>query len=104
MEDEAIDALLRKTRFRPSAAETELFVLKVMAALPAPVLETVSWLAQPWFAPTMGLAFAALVVSLIPAASAVEDESALLLGGPEWTQPAAPQSADEVLGMVLESR
>lgn len=104
MEDEALDALLRKTRFRPSAAETELFVLKVMAALPSPVLETATWLAQPWFAPTFGLAFAALLVSLIPFPTAAVDGADLLSDPAEWTQPAAPRSADEVLEIVLESR
>jgi len=102
MDDDAIDALLRRTRFRPSPAETERFVLKVMAALPAPVLETASWLAQPWFAPALGLSFAALVVSLIPFPLAAEDEAAFPLDGAEWAQPASPQSADEVLGIVLE--
>ncbi|OGS39332.1 MAG: hypothetical protein A2506_06020 [Elusimicrobia bacterium RIFOXYD12_FULL_66_9] len=103
MDEDAIDALLRKAGYRPTPAETELFVLKVMAALPSDSKATPSWLEQRWFAPALGLAFAALVVSLIPFSPAEEDAASSLVAY-EWTQPASPQSADEVLGIVLESR
>lgn len=104
MDEETLDALLRKTKFRPSPAQTERFVLQVMAALPSPVVETVSWLSQPWFAPAFGLSFAALLVSLMPFPVAAEDEAALLLDPSGWSQPTPPTTPDEVLGLLLESR
>ena len=77
MDQEKITAWLRRARYAPSASETERFVARVMAALPAGEMD--SWAPRRWFTPALGAAFAVLAVSLLPIYRSMEEQSAALL-------------------------
>jgi hypothetical protein len=77
MDQEKISDWLRRTRYTPSTSETERFVGRVMAALPAGKMESLA--PRRWFAPALGVSFAVLVVSLLPIYRSMEEQSAALL-------------------------
>lgn len=86
MEPERIDRILKQSRYRPSPGETERFADAVMAALGEELLPVAASLSRrPWYGPAAGLAFAALALSLWPAAPALDDGAALAdVAGVEW--------------------
>ena len=90
----------------PSAEETELFVSRLMARLPAaaPQAEEAPWFGARWLAPTLAFAAAALLLSFtLPPRE--EDPSTALLVAAAGTGPAAAwavQPADQGAAGALE--
>lgn len=73
MDEDRLGEMLARGRYRPTAAQTELFVQGVMAALP-PTLPP-----RRWLGPAFGIAFAALAISLLPLYQAMAEQPAALL-------------------------
>ena len=67
-------ALFRKPA-QPTRAETEVFVSRVMGGIPS---QEPAWPAFRWFAPALGLSFAAFVLSFTLPSQELEDPSTTL--------------------------
>lgn len=102
MDEDKINEMLSRSRYKPTIGQTELFVQKTMAALPAETMPAGRQLPR-WFAPALAFSFAALAFSFFPVYQSAEDDGiALLLADAGSAAPAEPQSADDMLGFVLE--
>lgn len=104
---------LAKVFFRrppaPTPFQTEAFVARVTARLPAAAPAPLSWPTGRWLLPAMGLGFAALALSFRPYASLeVSDPAVALLSGADRAagiSAAAPEtSGADVLALGAEDR
>lgn len=88
----------------PSAIQTEAFVARVMARLPA-ASEPLAWLTPRWLVPAFGAAFAALFLSFraYPSAWRLDAASSTVAMGAE-TQALASAAVDDPLGLSGEER
>ena len=93
----------------PTAFQTEAFVARVTARLPAAAPSPLAWLTGRWFVPALSFSFAVLALSFRPYAGLeISDPAAALLAGSDRGATAAavrPESAGaDVLGLGAEDR
>jgi anti-sigma factor RsiW len=96
----------------PTPFQTEAFVARVMARVPAEDARFLAAALKRWLAPALGLGFAALAFSFSPYArdAGLDPASSLIASGPdrsglsEWiARPGAP-AADDFYGFDAEDR
>lgn len=93
----------------PTSFQTEAFVSRVTARLPAPELAPLSWLAGRWLVPALGLSFAMLALSFRPyrGLEVADPAAALLVGADHGSSLAAARpesSGEDVLGLRADER
>ncbi|HEX4048227.1 MAG TPA: zf-HC2 domain-containing protein [Elusimicrobiota bacterium] len=101
-------AFLRRPA-EPTPFQTEAFVARVMARLPASQPAPLAWLTGRWLVPALGLSVAVLALSFRPygGIEAADPAAALLVGadGAAAVAAAAPESPGaDVLGLGAEDR
>lgn len=105
--DRLANAFLRRSP-APTALQTEAFVARVTARLPAAEPAPFSWLTGPWLVPALGLSFAVLALSFRPyAVLEVSDPAVALLSGADRAaaiSAAAPETGADVLALGMEDR
>lgn len=90
----------------PTPVQTEAFVARVMARLPAPLPPPLAWLTGRWLVPAMGLGFAVLALSFRPyaRAQAQDPASALLVASSERAAGAFADAPADLSGLDAEER